>query len=80
VATIKMREIHEGEIPPAAGTAVQEDPDRPAFTGNGADDYVCVKCGNVLARAMHPFQMNIKLRVRCGVCDTINVAVQPDPE
>ena len=31
------------------GTAVQEDPDRPVFHGNGPDDYVCVECGNVLA-------------------------------
>lgn len=81
MATIKMREIREGEIPPAAGTAVQEEADRPSFNGNGPDDYVCVKCGNVLAHAMHPFQMNEKLRVRCAVCDTINVAVQlEDPD
>jgi phage FluMu protein Com len=80
MATIKMREIREGEIPFAAGTAVQEDPDRPAFSGNGPDDYVCVKCGNVLAHDMHSIQMNVKLRVRCAVCDTINVAVQPEEE
>jgi phage FluMu protein Com len=78
MATIKMREILEGEIPFAAGTAVQEDPDRPTFNGNGPNDYVCVKCGNVLAHAMHPLQMNVKLRVKCAACDTINVAVQPD--
>ncbi len=47
-----MREIREGEVPFAAGTAIQEDPDRPAFRGNGPDDYVCVECGNVLAEAM----------------------------
>lgn len=80
MATIKMREINEGEIPFAAGTAVQDDPDRPAFNGNGPNDYVCVKCGNVLAHAMHPLQMNVKLRVKCAVCETINVAVQPDEE
>jgi phage FluMu protein Com len=80
MATIKMREILEGEIPFAAGTAVQDQPDRPTFTGNGPNDYVCVKCGNVLAHAMHPIQMNVKLRVRCAVCDTINVAVQPDED
>ncbi|MDQ6803624.1 MAG: hypothetical protein M3065_01375 [Actinomycetota bacterium] len=77
---IKMREIREGEIPFAAGTAVQDDPDRPTFNGNGPDDYVCVKCGNVLAHAMHSIQMNVKLRVKCGVCGTINVAVQPGEE
>ena len=50
-----------------AGTAVQEDPDRPAFSGNGPNDYVCVKCGNVLAEAMDPMYMTKKVRVRCGV-------------
>jgi phage FluMu protein Com len=80
MATIKMREISEGEIPFAAGTAVQDDPARPAFNGNGPNDYVCAKCGNLLAHNMHTIQMNVKLRVRCGECDTINVAVQPDEE
>jgi phage FluMu protein Com len=80
MAVIKMREIREGEIPFAAGTAVQDDPGRPAFNGNGPNDYVCVKCGNLLAHDMHPFQMNVKLRVKCGVCETINVAVQPEDE
>lgn len=80
MATITMRELDEGEIPFAAGTAVQDDPTRPAFSGNGPDDYVCVKCGNVLAHAMHTIQMNVKLRIKCAVCGTVNVAVQPDPE
>ena len=44
-----MRQIREGEVPRDGGTAVQEDPDRPVFRGNGPDDYVCVECGNVLA-------------------------------
>ena len=57
-----MREIREGEVPFAAGTALQEDPDRPAFHGTGPDDYVCVKCGNVLARSMHAEQMTVKVR------------------
>jgi phage FluMu protein Com len=78
MATIKMRAIEASEIPFAAGTAVQDDPSRPAFNGNGPDDYVCVNCGTVLAHAMHPLQMNVKLRVKCAVCKTINVAVQPD--
>jgi phage FluMu protein Com len=80
MATIKMREISASEIPFAAGTAVQDDPTRPTFNGNGPDDYVCVKCGNLLAHNMHTIQMNVKLRVKCGVCDTINVAVQPGEE
>jgi phage FluMu protein Com len=75
MANVRMREIREGEVPFAAGTAVQEDPDRPAFTGNGPDDYVCVQCGNVLAESMHPVQMTKKVRVKCGRCRTVNVAV-----
>jgi DNA-directed RNA polymerase subunit RPC12/RpoP len=74
--TIAMREVREGEVPIDGGTAVQEDPGRPAFHGNGPDDYVCAKCGNVLAKAMHSMQMTKKVRVRCGVCSTVNVAVK----
>jgi phage FluMu protein Com len=78
MATIVMREIREGEIPFAAGTAVQEDVDRPAFRGNGPDDYVCVRCGNVLAASMHTMQMTKKVRVRCARCSTVNVAITED--
>jgi phage FluMu protein Com len=80
MATVVMREIREGEVPFAAGTAIQEDPDRPAFRGNGPDDYVCVQCGNVLAESMHPMQMTKKVRVRCARCSTVNVAVEAEPE
>ena len=80
MATVRMREIREGEIPFAAGTAVQDDPDRPAFRGNGADDYVCVTCGNVLAESMHAVQMTKKVRVRCGRCSTVNVARDEESE
>ena len=73
-----MREIRPGEVPFAAGTAVQEEPDRPAFHGNGPDDYVCVSCGNVLATAMHAEQMTKKVRVKCAVCKTVNVAITGD--
>jgi len=73
-----MREIREGEVPFAAGTAIQDDPARPAFLGNGPDDYVCVNCGNVLARAMHAEQMTKKVRIRCAVCNTVNVAITGD--
>ena len=69
-----MRRVREGEIPRGGGTAVQDDVDRPVFRGNGADDYVCVECGNVLAVAMDPDYMDFKVRVRCGRCGTINVA------
>lgn len=76
MATITMRAIRAGEVPLDGGTAIQEDADRPVFHGNGNDDYVCVRCGNVLATAMHPVQMTKKVRVRCGRCATVNVAVR----
>jgi DNA-directed RNA polymerase subunit RPC12/RpoP len=72
---VTMRQIREGEVPPDGGTAIQEDPDRPVFHGNGPNDYVCVECGNVLAAAMNPEQMTKKVRVRCGRCATVNVSV-----
>ena len=78
MARVTMREIRAGEVPFAAGTAVQEDPGRPAFRGNGPDDYVCVTCGNVLAESMDAAHMTKKVRVRCGRCRTVNVAVTGD--
>jgi len=36
-----MREVQAGEVPVDGGTAVQEDPGRPVFRGNGEYDYVC---------------------------------------
>jgi ribosomal protein S27AE len=68
-----MRRVRDGEVPRGAGTAVQEDPQRPVFRGNGAHDYVCVECGNLLAIAMDPDYMDFKVRIRCGRCGTINV-------
>ena len=62
-------------MPRDGGTAVQDDPDRPVFHGNGPDDYVCVECGNVLAEAMDAAYMTKRVRVRCGRCKTVNVAV-----
>ena len=58
------------------GPRIQEDADKPVFSGNGPDDYACVNCGNLLAAAMPPEYMNRKLRIRCGRCRTINVAVE----
>jgi hypothetical protein len=78
MARVAMRQVQPGEVPPDGGTAVQEDADRPVFRGNGPDDYVCVKCGNVLAEAMNEVQMTKKVRVRCAVCRTVNVAVTGD--
>jgi phage FluMu protein Com len=76
MATKTMREVRDGEVPIDGGTAVQEDPDRPVFRGNGADDYVCVSCGNLLARAMDPEYMTRRVRVRCGRCRTVNIAAE----
>ena len=71
-----MRHVEPGEVPPDGGTAVQMEPDRPVFSGNGSDDYVCVSCGNVLAVAMPPEYMNRKLRIKCARCKTVNVAIE----
>ena len=71
-----MRQVREGEVPFDGGTAIQQDPDRPVFQGNGPDDYVCVECGNVLAVSMPPEYMNRKLRIKCGRCKTVNVAIE----
>ena len=73
-----MRAVREGEVPYDGGTAIQEDPARPAFRGNGPDDYVCVECGNLLAESMNAVQMTFKVRVKCGRCRTVNVAVTDD--
>jgi ribosomal protein S27AE len=78
MARIEMRRIREGEVPRDGGTAIQHDVDRPAFRGNGPDDYVCVECGNVLAESMNAIQMTKKVRVKCGRCKTVNVAVTGD--
>ncbi|CAN5556552.1 hypothetical protein BH20ACT19_BH20ACT19_01250 [soil metagenome] len=80
MASVTMRAIRAGEVPFDGGTALQEDPDRPAFHGNGPDDYECVQCGNVLAEAMHAVQMTRKVRVKCGRCSTVNVAVTDEPQ
>jgi hypothetical protein len=76
MAVKQMRRAVAGDIPPDGGTAVQDDPDRAVFRGNGPDDHVCAVCGNVLAASMPPEYMNRKVRVRCGRCHTVNVAVE----
>jgi phage FluMu protein Com len=75
MARVVMRRIREGEVPRDGGTAIQDDPARPVFRGNGPNDYVCVDCGNVLATGMDPAYMTKKVRVKCAVCKTINVAI-----
>jgi DNA-directed RNA polymerase subunit RPC12/RpoP len=75
MGVIAMREVRPGEVPPGGGTAVQDDAERPVFSGTGPNDYVCVSCGNVLAVGMYPEQMTKKVRVRCGRCGAVNVSV-----
>jgi phage FluMu protein Com len=75
MARVAMRQVRAGEVPVGGGTAIQEDAGRPVFRGNGPDDYVCAECGNVLAEAMHHEQMTLKVRIRCGRCRTVNVAI-----
>jgi phage FluMu protein Com len=74
--TRTMRRVQAGEVPYDGGTAVQEDPGRPVFRGNGAYDYACVECGNVLAEAMDPEHMGKRVRIRCGRCRTVNIAAE----
>jgi phage FluMu protein Com len=75
MARIVMRRIRPGEVPKDGGTAIQEAPDRPVWSGNGPDDFVCVECGTVLAARMDADYMTKKVRVKCAACKTINVAV-----
>jgi len=63
-------------VPIDGGTAVQEDPGRPVFRGNGADDWVCVACGNLLAAGMDAAYMTRRVRIRCGRCRTVNISAE----
>jgi phage FluMu protein Com len=76
VAVVTMERVRPGSVPPDGGTAVQENPDRPVFNGNGPNDYVCAECGNVLATSMDPDYMTFRVRVKCARCKTVNVAEQ----
>jgi phage FluMu protein Com len=76
MATKTMRRVQEGEVPFDGGTAVQEDPDRVVFRGNGAHDYTCVGCGNLLAASMNPEHMGKRVRIKCGRCRTVNIAAE----
>ena len=80
MARIEMRRIQPGEVPKDGGTAIQESADKPVFKGNGENDYVCVECGNLLAAGMDPVYMTKKVRVRCGRCDTVNVAITDESQ
>ena len=76
MAVRTMREVAPDEIPVDGGTAVQEDPARPVFRGHGADDWVCARCGTVLAAAMDEQYMTRRVRIRCGSCRTINISAE----
>ena len=76
MARLVMREVRPGEVPPDGGTAIQEDADRPVFSANGPDDYVCVSCGNVLAVGMDDSYMTRRVRIKCGRCRTVNVSAE----
>ena len=76
MARVTMREVRPGEVPPDGGTAVQDDPGRPVFKGNGENDYLCAECWNVLATGMDPDYMGKRVRIRCGRCRTVNVAAE----
>ena len=76
MATRTMRRVQEGEVPYDGGTAVQDDAARPVFRGNGANDYVCAECGNLLAQAMDSEHMGKRVRIRCGQCRTVNIAAE----
>ena len=71
-----MRPVREGEVPIDGGIAVQDDPGRPVFRGNGENDYVCGECGNLLARGMNPEHMGKRVRIKCGRCRTVNIAAE----
>jgi phage FluMu protein Com len=76
MASRAMRRVQDGEVPPDGGTAVQENVEKPVFRGNGAYDYVCVECGNLLAAAMDPEYMGRRVRIKCGRCRTVNIAAE----
>jgi phage FluMu protein Com len=71
-----MRQVQAGEVPVDGGTAVQDDPARPVFRGNGEFDYACAECGNVLATGMSPEHMGRRVRIKCGRCRTVNIAAE----
>jgi DNA-directed RNA polymerase subunit RPC12/RpoP len=71
-----MREVRAGEVPIDGGTAVQVDPDRPVFRGNGEYDYLCARCGNVLASGLDPEYMTRRVRIRCARCRTVNISAE----
>jgi len=76
MAVRTMRAVDPREVPVDGGTAVQEDAARPVFRGHGADDWVCVTCGTVLAAAMDAQYMTRRVRIRCATCRTVNTSAE----
>ena len=63
-------------MPPDGGTALQDDPDRPVFRGNGPVRLrLRASAATCSRQAMSLEQMNKRVRIKCGRCRTINVAV-----
>ena len=60
---------------PTARPRSRTTPTGPVFRANGPYDYVCVECGNVLAASMGLESMTKRVRIKCGRCKTVNVAV-----
>ena len=50
----RCEQVATGEVPLDGGTAVQENPDRPVFRGNGEYDYVCVSAATCSPSGMDP--------------------------
>ena len=55
-----MRQIREGEVPKDGGTAIQDDPNRPVFRGNGPADR---------AAATQIYRMKVATQVRNATGD-----------
>ena len=75
MAVITMRRVREGEVPRDGGTAIQENPDRPVFAPTAPTTTSASRAATSCAVAMHAVQMTKKVRIRCGRCSTVNVAV-----
>ena len=74
VTQLVMRAVRPGEVPMDGGTRGPGGPGPPRVHRPRAHDYVCAECGNLLAKAMDADYMTFKVRVKCGVCKTINVS------
>ena len=76
MASRTMRRVRRARSRSTAGPRCRTTADRPVFRGNGANDYVCVECGNLLATGMNPEHMGRRVRIKCGRCRTVNIAAE----